>query len=136
MNGVEPLHEARHGDRTRADMKLLGGRAEIRLNGVEIKLVLRPFHARCMGEKIIETRPAALPVKRHQESAAANRGKHEFRHAGCRHAGNRCIEGIAAVTQYVSRRFRRDLMAGCDDSLLPTHGSLVTAGVPGGNHAS
>ena len=78
-------------------MELLLGRTEIGIDRVEVDLARRAPLAWSLGEEIEQRDLVASRPPRHEEAAAARRGKHGFRDEGHEQAGDAGIKGVAAV---------------------------------------
>ena len=82
-----------------ADMELLLGRTEIGVDRVEVDLARRAPLAWRLGEEIEQGDLVASRPPRHEEAAAAGRGKHRLGDEGHEQAGDAGVEGVAAVLQ-------------------------------------
>ena len=97
------------GDRTwrgrgaQADVKLLGGGAEVGLNREKVELRGIALAARGLHKKVIHAWCCSGGVGE-QKPATAQRGEHGFRHASRELGGDDGIEGIASFPQHLLGR--------------------------------
>ena len=115
VGGEQPLDHARCGNRTETDVEFLGCRAEVGVGGVKVDIPGRPGPLRRLGEEVVEHRLTASSA-RHQKTAAAEGGQHRLGDASHAQAGQRRVEGVAAITQYAGGGLGGGRIAGDDDA--------------------
>ena len=99
VHGEEAGHHAGRRARPEPDMELLLGRAKIGVDGKELDLIRRAPLARGLAEEVEHCGLVASGPARHEETAAPRRGEHGLGDEGHEHAGQRSVEGVAAVLQ-------------------------------------
>src|SRR5262245_64208884 len=121
MYGKEPRHHAWRGARARTDIELLLDRTEIGIDRVEVELARWSPLAWCLGEEIEQRDLVTSRPPRHEEAAAARRGKHGFRNEGHEQAGDAGVKGVAAILQNFRRGGGSQLMTCRDHALSLAH---------------
>ncbi len=121
MEREEARHDAGRGARSRADMEFLLGRAEICLDGVEVDFRCGAALQRRVGEGVIKGERVALRAPHHEEARAAGRGEDGLGDEAHEQAGERRVEGGAALGQNFGGGLGGEPMARGDDALLFAH---------------
>ncbi len=127
VHGEQALCRARCGAGPQPDMELLGGGAEIGVDGEEFDLVRRPALQRRLDEEVEQLDRIASRAPRHEKTAAAGRGEHGLGDEGHARAGNRRVEGIAAIGENLGGRGGSQRVARRDDTLSLAHADVPKA---------
>ena len=106
LDAEEALDQSRRGDRAMADVKLLGGDAEIGMDRVEVECFACQGRPRRIDEEIIK--PGLAVDRLCQEKPPAGEGSQDrLGDASRRHGRQHGIEGAAAFLQNFLGRSRR-----------------------------
>ena len=127
VHGEQALRDTGRGRGPKADMKLLGGGAEIGLNGKERNLVRRPAAQRRLHEEVEQLDRVAAGLARHEKPAAAGRSEYGLGDEAHAYARDRRIEGVAAIGQNLAGSRGGQRMTGRDDTLCLRHGDVPKA---------
>ncbi len=113
LDRVHSCQGPRGGCGAQADVKFLGGGAEVGMDRVKVDGRSVPARARRLDEEVVDHGGASGRV-REQETAAAQGGQHGLGNAGCEMRGDDGVEGVAAFLEDLRCRGSGDRMPARD----------------------